>query len=289
MHGIGVPLVTPFTETGDVDDDALRELVHWVEDRGVDFLVPCGSTSEAELMTVDERAHVVDVVVEEASVPVLAGTGHPGLRETLQQTERAAESGADAALVVTPFYFPHDDATLEAYYETVADESPIPVYLYSVPPFTHVTLDPAVAGRLSAHENVHGMKDSSGNVEAFVRTRTLASDEAFDLLVGTAGVLAPTLDAGGSGGVLALANVAPEASKEMYRRHRDGDEQGARDQNAALLELNRAVTSRFGIPGLKAAMRARGAPAGYARRPHQPVSEEARDELESVVAELEEQ
>jgi dihydrodipicolinate synthase/N-acetylneuraminate lyase len=285
MHGIGPPLVTPFTESGDVDDDALRALVHWVEARGVDFLVPCGSNSEAELMTADERAHVVDVVADEASVPVLAGTGHPGLRETLDQTDRAADAGADAALVVTPFYFHHDDAALEAYYETVADESPLPVYLYSVPAYTGVALDPVVAGRLSAHENVHGMKDSSGDIEAFVRTHRRVDDE-FDLLVGSGSVLANALDVGAAGGVLALANVAPEASAEVYRRHRADDRQGARGLNADLVELNRAVTARFGIPGLKAAMRARGAPAGYARRPHQPVSDEVRSELESLVAEL---
>ncbi|SEO92603.1 4-hydroxy-tetrahydrodipicolinate synthase [Halogranum amylolyticum] len=285
MHGIGPPLVTPFTETGDVDDDALRELVHWVEARGVDFLVPCGSTSEAELMTTEERARVVEIVVEEASVPVLAGTGHPGLRETLQQTARAAEAGADAALVVTPFYFPHDDAAMEAYYESVADESEIPVYLYSVPMFTDVALDPDVAGRLAAHENVHGMKDSSGDVEAFVRTHRRVDDE-FDLLVGSGGVLASALDAGAAGGVLALANVAPEATVEVYDRHREGDRQGARGLSADLVELNRAVTTRFGIPGLKAAMRARGAPAGYARSPHRPVDDAALDELESLVAEL---
>jgi 4-hydroxy-tetrahydrodipicolinate synthase len=285
MHGIGPPLVTPFTETGDVDDDALRELVHWVEDRGVDFLVPCGSTSEAELMAVEERAHVVDVVVEESSVPVLAGTGHPGLRETLRQTALAADAGADAVLVVTPFYFPHDDGALEAYYETVADESSLPVYLYSVPVFTGVALDPTVAGRLSAHENVHGMKDSSGDIEAFVRTHRRVDDD-FDLLVGSGSVLANALDVGAVGGILALANVAPEATAEVYRRHRNGDQQGARGLNADLVELNRAVTGRFGIPGLKAAMRTRGAPAGYARSPHQPVDEAARDELESLVASL---
>lgn len=286
MHGIGPPLVTPFTETGDVDDDALRDLVGWVEARGVDFLVPCGSNSEAELMTADERAHVVDVVVEEASVPVLAGTGHPGLRETRQQTERAADAGADAVLVVTPFYFTHDDDALEAYYETVADESPVPVYLYSVPAYTGVTLDPAVAGRLSAHENVHGMKDSSGDLEAFVRTQR-AAEEDFDLLVGSGSILAPALDAGASGGVLALANIAPDAASEVYRRHRAGDDAAARELNAELVELNRAVTARHGIPGLKAAMRARGAPAGYARRPHQPVDEAAQRELESLVETLE--
>jgi dihydrodipicolinate synthase/N-acetylneuraminate lyase len=212
MDGIGPPLVTPFDRDGGLDEASLRELVGWVEDRGVDFLVPCGSNSEAELMSSDERARVVEVVVEEASVPVLAGTGHPGLRETLDQTERAAEAGADAALVVTPFYYGHDEADLEAYYESVADGAELPVYLYSVPAYTGVALDPATVGRLADHRNVAGMKDSSGDLERFVRERRATDGSAgtppddaeagsaaggdpeaatdFDLFVGSGGILA---------------------------------------------------------------------------------------------------
>ncbi|MFC7047052.1 dihydrodipicolinate synthase family protein [Halobacteriaceae archaeon GCM10025711] len=273
MHGTGVPLATPFDESGDLDETRLRDLVGWVTDRGVDFLVPAGSTSEAELMSADERARVVEVVVDAApdDVPVLAGTGHPGLAETLRQTERAARAGADAALVVTPFYYPHDDAALATYYRDVADESDIPVYLYSVPPFTHVTLSPDVVADLATHENVVGMKDSSGDIELFQRERRVAGD-GFDLLTGSGSVYAPALDAGADGGILALANIVPERASEVYRLYRDGDREAARRLSAALVELNRAVTAEHGIPGLKAAMRARGAPAGYARKPHQPVS-----------------
>ncbi|QCJ45768.1 dihydrodipicolinate synthase family protein [Haloprofundus sp. MHR1] len=285
MEGIGPPLATPFDEDGDLDEEALRALVAWVEARGVDFLVPCGSNSEAELMSVEERARVVELVVEEASVPVLAGTGHPGLRETKRQTRLAADAGADGALVVTPFYFPHDEAALEAHYREVADDAEIPVYLYSVPAYTGVTLSSDAAGRLAGHPNIAGMKDSSGNLEAFGRTRRLAGDE-FEFFVGAGSVAAHALDAGADGGILGLANVAPEACAEIYERHREGDAEGARELNAGLVELNRAVTSVHGVPGLKAAMRARGAPAGYARAPHQPVDDEAREELEALVAEL---
>ncbi|WP_224267919.1 dihydrodipicolinate synthase family protein [Haloprofundus salinisoli] len=285
MEGIGPPLATPFTEDGDLDEESLRELVGWVEARGVDFLVPCGSNSEAELMSAEERARVVELVVGEASVPVLAGTGHPGLRETKRQTQLAADAGADGALVVTPFYFPHDEAALEAHYREVADDAEIPVYLYSVPPYTNVALSPEAAGRLADHPNVAGMKDSSGNLEAFGRTRRLAGDE-FEFFVGAGSVAAHALDAGADGGILGLANVAPEACAEIYERHREGDTEGARELNAGLVELNRAVTAVHGVPGLKAAMRARGAPAGYARAPHQPVDDEVREELESLVAEL---
>jgi 4-hydroxy-tetrahydrodipicolinate synthase len=286
MEGTGPPLVTPFDEAGDVDERALRDLVAWVEARGVDFLVPCGSNSEAELMTAAERARVVEVVCDAASVPVLAGTGSPGLRETLRATEDAADAGADAALVVTPFYYAHDQQALEAYYRDLADESPLPVYLYSVPAYTDVALAPETVGRLADHPNVAGMKDSSGDLEAFTLTRRATADADFSLLVGSGSVLAPALDAGADGGVLALSNVAPGPASEVYARHRDGDAAGAHALNADLVALNRAITAEYSVPGLKYAMRERGAPAGHERRPHRPPDEAARARLDDLVAGL---
>jgi len=286
MHGVGPPLVTPFEENGDVDHGRLRELVAWVENRGVDFLVPCGSNSEAELLTAAEREQVIETVVEKASVPVLAGTGSPGLRETRQATAAAAEAGADAALVVTPFYYDHDQETLAAYYREVAEEAPLPVYLYSVPAYTGVRLAPETVGELAAHPTVAGMKDSSGDIGEFVRTQRRVEGE-FSLMIGSGSVLAQALDAGATGGVLALANVAPAQSKRIFETHREaGDAERARALNADLVDLNRAVTAEYGIPGLKWAMRERGAPAGHLRAPHREPDADAREHLASLVAGL---
>ncbi|PSP78631.1 dihydrodipicolinate synthase family protein [Halobacteriales archaeon QS_1_68_20] len=281
MDGLGVPLVTPFDEDGGVDQDRLRELVAWVTDRGVDFLVPCGSTSEAPLLSVDERTRVIDVVADAADVPVLAGTGHAGYRETVRQTRRAVEAGADAALVVTPYYYSHGQDALAAYYREVADAVDCPVYLYSVPKFTHVALDPGPVEELAGHENVAGMKDSSGDLEALQRTYRRAAD--FDLLVGSGSVFAHGLAAGADGGILALANVAPDAASDVYDRHEAGDGTAARELNADLVNLNRAITAEYGVPGLKAAMRMRGAPAGYPRRPFRSVDEAAEAELADLL------
>jgi 4-hydroxy-tetrahydrodipicolinate synthase/4-hydroxy-2-oxoglutarate aldolase len=272
MQGTGVPLVTPFDADGDLDETALEELVAWVVDHGVDFLVPCGSTSEGELMTVAERARVTDVVVGAApdDVEVLAGTGHPGFAETMTQTERAADAGADAALVVTPHYFAHDQATLEAYFREVADASPLPVYLYSMPLFTGMYLEPETVAALATHPNVHGMKDSSGDLERFQRYVAAARGADFDLLVGSGSIYAPALDVGATGGILALANVVPERASEIYRLHQ-GSKDGAREVSQHVVALNHATTSEHGIPGLKAAMRSRGVPAGQPRRPFRDV------------------
>jgi 4-hydroxy-tetrahydrodipicolinate synthase len=283
MHGVGPPLVTPFTETGDVDYTALRDLVGWVEERSVDFLVPCGSNSEAELLTATERERVVETVVDEASVPVLAGTGHPGLRETQNATAAAADAGADAALVVTPFYYDHDQKSLATYFRDVADSVDLPVYLYSVPSYTGVRLDPETVDTLASHPNIVGMKDSSGDLAAFVRTQRRTADEEFDLLVGSGSLLAQALDAGGTGGVLALANLYPGRAAEIYETD---DPARARELNAELVDVNTAITATYGVPGLKWAMRERGAPAGYPRSPHSEPTEEAREHLDGLLGEL---
>ncbi|MFB6152950.1 MAG: dihydrodipicolinate synthase family protein [Halodesulfurarchaeum sp.] len=287
MHGIGAPLVTPFDADGAIDHEALADLTGWVLDRGLDFVVPTGSTSEAELLTIDERTAVIETVVEATAgdVPVVAGTGHPGYRATLSQTRQAATVGADAALVATPFYYDHDQETLASYYRELAEDSPIPLYLYSVPAYTHVTLEPETAADLATHENVAGMKDSSGDLEAFQRTASATADEDFDLLVGAGGVFAPALDAGATGAILAVANVVPDLASEIYELHRAGKSEQARALNRRIIRLNRAVTVEHGIPGLKAAMRLREASAGLPRRPFQPVDESVQTTLESVLEE----
>ncbi|MFB6118242.1 dihydrodipicolinate synthase family protein [Halosegnis sp.] len=280
MKGTGLPLATPFDETGDVDHDALAALVEWVETRGVDFIVPCGSNSEAPLLTREERAAVVETVAEAADGPVLAGTGTEGERRTLAYTRDAAEAGADAVLVVTPYYFNHDQAALADYYRRVADESPVPVYLYAVPAYTETQLAPETVGDLAVHPNIAGMKDSSGDIAALKRTLARVPDD-FEMLVGSGGVYADALAAGATGGVLAVANVLPEVAAAVYGR--SGADARAADE--ALLEVNELVTTEYGIPGLKAAMRARGAPAGRVRSPYRPVEEATVARLSTAVDE----
>ena len=280
VSGVGPPLVTPFDRDGDVDHDRLRELVAWVERRGVDFLVPCGSTSEAELLTAGERAAVVETVVDAASVPVVAGTGHPGLRETLESTRAAHDAGADAALVVTPFYYEHGQKTLASYYREVANRSPLPVFLYAVPTYTGVALDPDTVGNLAAEPDIVGLKDSSGSLGALARHRR-QTDGSFTLLAGSADLLASGLAHGADGGILAVVNLHPELAAEVVTQQ-SHDPDRARNLTVDLGEYHAAVFE-YGVPGLKWAMRERGAPAGYPRSPHRPLDAGTRDSLRSAL------
>ncbi|MDQ2050689.1 dihydrodipicolinate synthase family protein [Natronolimnohabitans sp. A-GB9] len=283
FHGTGAPIVTPFDDTGAVDRDRLASIADWLTSEGVDFLVPCGSTGEAPLLTTDERIAVVETIAETTDCPILAGTGQEGYEPTLETTERAAEAGADAALVVTPSYYGADDDTLESYYRDLADESPVPIVLYSVPKFTDQQLAPETAASLAAHDNVVGIKDSSGSLESIQRLVELTADEAFSVLVGSGSTYAAGLAVGADGGVLALGNVAPARASEIYRLQETGRTADARERNAALVELNRAITSEYGVPGVKTALEMRGQPAGTLRRPLRPLDAEDRATLESVL------
>jgi len=283
MEGIGVPVVTPF-EDGRVDHARLAELARWLAERDVDFLVPCGSTSEAPLLTADERVAVVETVAGATELPTLAGTGFAGLEETLDVTARAAAAGADGALVVTPHYYDHDQDALAAYYRDVADAADVPVYLYSVPKFTDKRLAPRTVEALSTHDNVAGLKDSSGDLAALQETRDLAPE--LELFVGSGGVFAHGLAAGADGAILAVANVAPERAAAAYEAGREGDTDRALAAGRELVALNRAVTADHGVPGLKAAMRHRGAPAGAVRRPFRPVEDAAERELVALLEDL---
>jgi dihydrodipicolinate synthase/N-acetylneuraminate lyase len=282
MRGVGPPLVTPFDTSGNVDYDRLTDLVDRLED-DVDFFVPCGSTSEAPLLTPPERANVIDAVADATTRPVLAGTGAPGLKQTRNWTGAAADAGADAALVVTPHYYSHGQATLAAYYRELADSVEIPVYLYSVPVFTGTHLAPATIGDLAEHPNIAGLKDSSGDYEAAVRTLDRVPD-SFDVLVGSASILAQALATGASGGVMALANLAPSPLSEVAA---ESDPEYALARNRPLVELNRAITTEYGVPGLKYAMRQRGLPAGYARSPHREVGDAGQARIDDLLDRLE--
>jgi 4-hydroxy-tetrahydrodipicolinate synthase len=284
LSSTGVPLVTPFDDAGDVDYAALADIAEWVVDRGVEFVVPCGSTSEAPLLTAAEQVAVVETVADAVSIPVLAGTGTEGLERTRRLTNRVADVGADAALVVTPHYYPHDADTLTAYYRDVADAAPIPVYLYSVPAFTGVSLAPETVGALADHPNVTGIKDSAGDIDAFQRAQARTPD-AFTHLVGAGGVYANALDVGAAGGILALGNVVPEVASAVRTAHESGDRERAHRLNDVARDLNHALTAEYGIPGVKAAMRSRGVPAGRPRRPHRPVDEPTADRLGKLVTE----
>ena len=270
IRGVIPPVITPFTESGEVDYAALvSNLARWNRTALAGYLI-LGSNSEFVYLSEEEKVRILEVTREH--IPrgkvLIAGTGCEATQATITLTRRAADIGADAVMVVTPSYYkPHmRPHVLIEHYRRVADASPVPVFLYNVPIFTGIVLDPDVVGRLAEHGNIVGMKDSAGNMVLFAQYLQVSPRE-FILFVGSGPVFLPALSLGARGGILAFANCAPEACLNLYSLFREGKLDEAREQQLKLLPAMQAVTTRFGIGGLKAAMDMVGYTGGWPRPP----------------------
>jgi 4-hydroxy-2-oxoglutarate aldolase len=199
---------------------------------------------------------------------MIAGTGCESTRETIALTRQAAQVGADAALVLTPHYYGSKMTPdcLVRHYQAVADASPIPILLYNVPGFTHVDVDAATIARAAHHPNVAGIKDSGGNLAKLADVVRLTGPD-FQVLAGSAGFFLAGLAVGAVGGVLALANVAPQECIGIYRLFKAGQWDEAAELQRRMVPVNAAVTARFGVAGLKAAMDMLGYYGGPVRSP----------------------
>ncbi len=285
IRGVIPPVITPFTESGEVDYAALvSNLARWNRMALAGYLI-LGSNSEFVYLSEEEKIRILEVTREHipSGKVLIAGTGCEATQATITLTRRAADIGADAVMVVTPSYYkPHmRPHVLIEHYRRVADASPVPVFLYNVPIFTGIVLDPDVVGRLAEHGNIVGMKDSAGNMALFAQYLQVSPRE-FILFVGSGPVFLPALSLGARGGILAFANCAPEACLNLYSLFREGKLDEAREQQLKLLPAMQAVTTRFGIGGLKAAMDMVGHTGGWPRPPLLPPKDEERLEIRRV-------
>lgn len=286
LSGIFPPLPTPFTPDGAIDFDGLRANLDHLAGEPLSGFVAGGSNGEFSSLTVDERVRVV-AAVREAVGPerlVLAGAGQESTAATIALTREMATAGADAALVVTPGYFKArmTSEALVAHFQAVADASPLPVVLYSVPANTGVDLPTDAVARLSEHGNILGLKDSGGDITKFGRM-ALECQPGFQLLAGSGGFLLASLAVGGVGGIMALANIAARPLRAVFDRYHAGDLDGARAAQLPLIPANTAVTARYGVAGLKSALEMQGRVGGAPRQPLLPLTPTERDDLRRVL------
>lgn len=290
VKGILPPVVTPFRADGGLDVAAFEANLEAYAAVGVAGYLVLGSNGEAGSLDEDERLVLVRVARARAGARLLlAGTGLESTRATLAFTRRAADAGADGALVLTPHYY-RAQMTAEAlrrHFEAVADASPIPVWLYSVPQFTGLPFPPALAEALSAHPNVAGMKESSGDLTLLGRIVD-AVPPTFAVVCGSAPVLYPALCLGAAAGILAVACCAPRAAVALEAAFRRGDHARARALQRALTPLATAVGPTYGVAGLKVAMDLVGWRGGEPRAPLLPAPARARDELRALLTRLDE-
>ena len=285
LEGCFPPIPTPFDADGRVDHDNLAlNLEKWQKTPLNGFLV-LGSNGEAVLLKREEKLETWKTAGQAIGPDHLfiAGTGCNSTGETVELTEKAARLGANAAMVVTPYYYKSgmDHKALVVHYTTIADSSPIPIILYNVPAFTGIDLSAETIIELAQHPNIIGLKESSGNVVKM--GQVFYKSDHFQVLAGSGSFLLPALTVGAVGGVMALAAVAPHALAEIVECFQNGAMKKARDIQLRLISANAAVTSRFGIPGLKAALDLIGMYGGPVRPPLLPLGKEQKVTLEKIM------
>ncbi len=284
FKGVYPPIPTPFVNQR-LALDRLRENVSRWSQTGLTGFVVAGSNGESPYLSDDEKVRIVQTVRETApDLKVIAGTGCETTESTINLTKACAEAGADAALILPPHYFTGSMTpdVLARYFEEVADASPIPVLLYNMPKNTGVNLSANLVAGLSRHPNIVGIKDSSGDIVQISATVANAMG-GFEVFAGSGSFLLPALVMGAVGGMMAVANVAPESCLQLVRLVEEGRLDRARRLQQALLPLNAAVTHRFGVPGLKAALDHIGYFGGEPRRPLKPLEGEDRRTVEEIV------
>jgi 4-hydroxy-2-oxoglutarate aldolase len=288
LAGVFPPIPTPFKQNGDVGFQHLvSNLERWNQQPLSGYVVG-GSNGEFVSLNSEERIDVVRAV--RAEIPsdrlLIAGSGMQSTRATIELTHQMADVGADAVIVVTPSYYKKMMSTnaLENHYRQVADASPVPILLYNVPANTGVELEVEAVVRLAAHPNVIGIKDSGGSV-AKIGAMVHKTPEHFQVLAGSAGFMLGALAVGAVGVIGALANIAGRELVEILAQFRAGEHDAARTMQLRLIEANDAVTVRYGIPGLKAAMDMLGYYGGPVRSPLLSLGEKEGEALRQILIE----
>jgi 4-hydroxy-2-oxoglutarate aldolase len=289
LHGIFAPLTTPFDSDGNVALGEVRNNLALYNKTKLAGYVPNGSTSESVLLLWEEVYKVWEAV-RDAAAPskiLIAGTGAESTAETIEHTNRAARIGYAVALVRTPsFYKPSiNDHMLAEHYLRVADAARIPVMVYSVPVFTHVTVEASLIARVAKHPNIIGMKDSSGDMKGIAAIIAAAPKE-FQTLTGSASTLYEALELGAVGAILGLADVFPDLCAEVYEAAGAGDRAKAQTLAQKLVPPAKMLLMDYGIGGLKYAQDRMGFYGGLPRLPLLGVSDEGKVEIEAMLANL---
>jgi len=289
LKGLYPPLPTSFREDESLYPEMMSRNIEWL--CGFDLAGILVLGSNGELVMLDEKEKETVFCAARAAIPegkiMLAGTGGQSTIETIRLTKMAAKCGTDAVLVLNPSYYRGlmTKEALRRHYFAVADASPVPVLIYNMPANSGLDMDAETIASFSVHENIIGVKDSGGNVVKMADIIRLSSP-GFQVLAGSAGFLLPALSIGAIGGILALANIAPQFCLDIYNSFREGDLDRAAILQRKAVPVNSAVTSRWGIPALKAAMDHLGRYGGAVRSPLMEISDDNRNALYKILDEI---
>ena len=283
FRGAATALITPLTRDG-IDFAQFKRLIDWQIDEGIDALVIAGTTGEGSTLTDAEHREAIRFAVETAAgrVPIIAGTGSNDTDYAIDLTRFSCEVGADAMLVVTPYYNKATQKGLIKMYETIADASTKPLILYNVPSRTGVGIEPKTYQALADHPMISAIKEANGNISKIVETRALVGDK-LDIYSGNDDQVVPILSVGGAGVISVLSNLLPRQTSEMCKRFFAGDLEGSLRMQLDYLPLINALFSEVNPIPVKAAMAAMGYCEDFLRLPLTPMEDEHRTVLLSLM------
>ena len=277
--GMGTAIITPMNEQG-IDYDALGRVIEFQIENGINAIVVMGTTGENATIEPEDQKKVIAYTVKKVAgrVPVIAGTGTNNTQHVLHNTRNACEVGADAVLVVTPYYNKATQNGLIAHFTAVADESTVPVILYNVPGRTGCNLLPKTVAKLAEHPNIVAIKEATGNMAQMVELRALCGDK-LDIYSGEDTLTVPMMAMGAKGTISVLSNVVPKEAVAMTDAAKAGDFETAAAWQCKLLGLTNALFSQVNPIPVKAAVAALGLCEDYLRMPLTPMEEPFRSAM----------
>lgn len=264
--GAGVAIVTPMTPDGRVNYDKYRELIDWQIENGTDAIITCGTTGESSTLGHEEHTEVIKTAIEQTNgrVPVIAGTGSNDTAYCIELSQEAQRLGADALLLVTPYYNKTSQRGLIAHYTAVADAVELPIILYNVPSRTGVNILPETVAELAKHPRIVALKEATGNIAATAKVASLCD---IDLYSGNDDQIVPILSLGGKGVISVLSNVLPRETHDICAKWFEGDITASRDLQLRCLSLCSALFSDVNPIPVKEAMNQMGLDVGPCRLP----------------------
>ena len=279
FKGMATAMVTPMTTTG-VDYDALARFIEFQLESGINALVAVGTTGESATLTPEERKEVIRFTVRQVNgrVPVIAGTGTNNTEHVLEFSKRACDDGADALLVVTPYYNKATQGGLIKHFSMVADAAQKPIIMYNVPSRTGCNLQAATVAQLADHPNIVGIKEASGDMAQVVDIAARCGGK-LDIYSGEDGIVVPMMAIGGQGCISVLSNVVPGMAVEMTDKFFAGDVAGAAELQCQMLPLIHALFSEVNPIPAKAAVSAMGFGQEHLRMPLTPMEPDHRENL----------
>jgi len=284
--GVLPAIITPFKEDMSLDEEGLKRNVEYLCKTGISGIVPCGTTGESATLTIAEHKRVIEITVENSKVPVIAGTGSNNTREAVELTCHAAEAGADAALLITPYYNKPNDRGMFEHFKTVAEKCNIPIVLYNVPKRTGIDLKPELVAKLSQIKNIVAIKEASGSLSQLSQIIEQTQGRGFSVLCGDDDLTLPAMALGAKGVISVVANVAPKKTVAMVDDMLKGDLDKARSLHYQLAPLVRAMFLETNPIPVKTAHKYLGLAGGPLRLPLGEMAPDKEKVLEGLLESL---